>query len=339
MADLTLGIETSCDETSAAVVCDGRTVLSDVIASQIDLHKVYGGVVPELASRKHVEAVTAVVDKALRDAQVAPEQLTRIGVTAGPGLIGALLVGVTAAKTLAYVWDKPLYAIHHIEGHISACFPEHAELVPPFVCLVVSGGHSHIVKCCDYGVFHILGRTRDDAAGEAFDKIARAMGLGYPGGPQVDREAAKGNPDAIRFPEPQFRDTLDFSFSGLKTAVLNYLNRAQARGEAVSVPDVCASFQQTAVRTLVRHLTTAARDVGIDRIALAGGVASNSALRREAAAAAAANGMRLYYPSPILCTDNGAMIACAAHYAACAGRPCAGSDLNAVASWDLEHLA
>lgn len=337
MSVITLGIESSCDETSASIVKDGRTVLSNVIASQIDLHKIYGGVVPEIASRKHVEAVVGVVDSALKEAGVTKDDIDYIGVTAGPGLIGALLVGVTAGKTLAYAWNKPLVPVHHIEGHISANFIEDPTLDPPFICLVASGGHSHIVECTDYGKFRILGRTRDDAAGEAFDKISRALGLGYPGGPAIDREARKGNPEAIKLPKVHFTGSLDFSFSGLKTAVLNYLNNAKARGEEINVPDVCASFQKAVTDILTENVIQAAKMTNASKIALAGGVASNSALRDSVRAAAEAEGMKFYKPSPILCTDNGAMIACATYYAAKKGRR-AGTDLNAVASWNLEEL-
>lgn len=337
MSILTLGIESSCDETSVSIVRDGREVLSNIIASQIDLHKAYGGVVPELASRKHVEAITGVVDMALKEAGVMPEEIHQIGVTAGPGLIGALLVGVTAAKTLAFVWDKPLIPVHHIEGHISANFIEHKDLEPPFVCLVASGGHSHIVLCEDYGKFRILGRTRDDAAGEAFDKISRALGLGYPGGPKIDREAKKGNPTAIHFPETKFQGSLDFSFSGVKTAVLNYLNNEQAKGNEIVVADVCASFQHAVVEILTRNLMMAAQEAGIRKVALAGGVAANSALRESVSAACEIAGCNFYRPAPILCTDNGAMIACAAHFAGLSGRR-AGSELNGVANWNLEQI-
>ncbi len=337
MGFITLGIESSCDETSAAVVEDGRKVLSDVIASSLEFHKLYGGVVPEIASRKHAEVIDSVIDRALKEAGKGPEDVDIIGVTAGPGLIGALLVGVSAAKTLSYMWNKPLVPVHHLEGHVSANFIEHPELEPPFTCLVASGGHSHVVRVEDYGKFRIVARTRDDAAGEAFDKIARALGLGYPGGPVIDREARSGDPSAVRFPETHFPDSLDFSFSGIKTAVLNYINNTKARGGSLNVPDVCASFQYAVVDILSRNLITAAREAGDTKIALAGGVAANSALRELTATRAAGAGLRLYYPSPVLCTDNGAMIACAAHYAAARGR-FAGSDLNAFASWNMDEL-
>ncbi len=337
MSLLTLGIESSCDETSAAVVADGREVLSDVIASSLDFHKLYGGVVPEIASRKHVEVIDSVIFQALNDAGVKPEDIGAIGVTRGPGLIGALLVGVQAAKTLAYVWNRPLVPVHHLEGHISANYIESPELEPPFTCLVVSGGHSHIVRVSDYGKFRIIGRTRDDAAGEAFDKIARALGLGYPGGPVIDRTAADGDPHAIRFPETTFPDSLDFSFSGIKTAVLNYLNNTRAKGGEINIPDVCASFQYAVTDVLSEHLMEAAELTGDKNIALSGGVAANSALKAQVRKKAESRGLRVFCPKPLLCTDNGAMIASAAFYAAKNGRS-AGSDLNAVANWNLENL-
>ncbi len=337
MSIITLGIESSCDETSAAVVADGRIVLSDVIASSLEFHKLYGGVVPEIASRKHLEVIDSVIDRALTEAGVTAGDIDVIGVTRGPGLIGALLVGVAAAKTLAYAWDKPLVPVHHLEGHISANFLEAPELEPPFVCLVVSGGHSHIVRVEDYGKFRILGRTRDDAAGEAFDKIARALGLGYPGGPEIDRQAKNGDPHAIKFPETHFPGSFDFSFSGIKTAVLNYLNNTRAKGGDIVIPDVCASFQQAVVDVLSGNLIAAARSLGERKVVLAGGVAANSALKASVNAKAAKAGMKVYCPRPLLCTDNGAMIASAAHYAWLGGRE-SGADMNAVANWDLEEL-
>ena len=332
-----LAIESSCDETSAAVVADGRIVLSDVIASSLEFHKLYGGVVPEIASRKHLEVIDSVIDRALKEAGVTAGDIDVIGVTRGPGLIGALLVGVAAAKTLAYAWDKPLVPVHHLEGHISANFLEAPELEPPFVCLVVSGGHSHIVRVEDYGKFRILGRTRDDAAGEAFDKIARALGLGYPGGPEIDRQAKNGDPHAIKFPETHFPGSFDFSFSGIKTAVLNYLNNTRAKGGDIVIPDVCASFQQAVVDVLSGNLIAAARSLGERKVVLAGGVAANSALKAAVNAKAAKAGMKVYCPRPLLCTDNGAMIASAAYYAWPGGREY-GADMNADADWDLEEL-
>lgn len=333
---LTLGIESSCDETSASVVANGREVLSNVISSQIEIHKSFGGVVPEIASRKHVEAVISVIDASLQEAGVSLNDIDNIGVTFGPGLIGALLVGLSAAKTIAYITKKPLIPVHHIEGHISANFIEYKELKPPFVCLVASGGHSHIVDCRDYGDFRIMGRTRDDAAGEAFDKISRALGLGYPGGPIVDKMAKEGNSDAIKFPKVHFNDSFDFSFSGVKTSVLNYLNNSAARGEAINTADVCASFQKAVVDILVENLIKAAQLKGYGKICLAGGVAANSALRQAAETAAHNAGIEFYRPSPILCTDNGAMIASAAYFVM--NKRKAGNDLNAFANVSIENI-
>ncbi len=325
-----LTIETSCDETSAAVVVNGRHILSNVISSQIDLHKKFGGVVPEIASRKHVELVLPVINQALEEASVKLEQVDAIGVTYGPGLVGALLVGLSAAKGLAFATGKPLVGVHHIEGHIAANYLENESLEPPFVCLVASGGHSHIVYVADYSSFEIMGQTRDDAAGEAFDKIARALGLGYPGGPLIDAEAAKGNSKEIEFPRVYFHDrSLDFSFSGLKTAVLNYLNGAAQKGMEINIPDVCASFQQAVVDVLVNNTMQAAEQKKVSRVALAGGVAANSQLRRSMKAAAEHSGMKMYYPRPVLCTDNAAMIGSAAYYELKKGNT-SGLELNAI---------
>jgi len=327
---LVLGIESSCDETAAAVVRDGREVLSNVISSQIEIHEKFGGVVPEIASRKHVELIIPVINQALDEAGTKLEDVDIIGVTYGPGLVGALLVGLSAAKALAYTADKPLVGVHHIEGHIAANYLEYKELEPPFVCLVASGGHSHIVYVNDYNKFKIMGQTRDDAAGEAFDKVARAIGLGYPGGPLIDKAAKSGNKDAIVFPRVYFENgSLDFSFSGLKTAVLNYLNTAEQKGEEVVVEDVAESFQQAVVDVLVRNTIEAGKRKKVKKIALAGGVAANSALRSELKSAAEGNGFDIYYPKPILCTDNAAMIACAAYYEYLKGSV-SGLDLNAV---------
>ena len=334
---LTLGIESSCDETSAAVVAEGRFVLSNIISSQIAIHKSFGGVVPEIASRKHVEAIVGVIDAALREADVSLAEIDRIGVTFGPGLIGALLVGLSAAKALSYTLAKPLVPVHHLEGHISANFIEYKDLEPPFVCLVASGGHSHIVDCRGYGDFVILGRTRDDAAGEAFDKISRALGLGYPGGPFVDKLAKECNPEAVVFPKVHFSDSLDFSFSGVKTAVLNYMNNTKAKGGTIVAADVCASFQKAVVDILVENLMKANDITGYGKICLAGGVAANSCLRSTAEKAAKKAGAAFFRPAPILCTDNGAMIACAAHFAGTSRS--AGADLNAVANVSIEHLS
>lgn len=312
---LILGIESSCDETAASVVRNGREVLSNVISSQIELHKLYGGVVPEIASRKHIEKINQVVEEALEEANVALEEIDAIAVTYGPGLVGALLVGVAAAKAIAYAAKKPLVGVHHIEGHVSANFIENKELEPPFLCLIVSGGHTHLVVVEDYGEYKIIGKTRDDAAGEAFDKVARAIGLGYPGGPKIDKLSKEGNPRAIPFPRARVGDSeYDFSFSGLKSAVLNYLNSCSMKGETVCEADVAASFQASVVDVLVSHTIAAAKEYGFKTIALAGGVASNSGLREGMEQACEKEGFQLYYPSPIFCTDNAAMIAAAGYY-------------------------
>ncbi|HOM02767.1 MAG TPA: tRNA (adenosine(37)-N6)-threonylcarbamoyltransferase complex transferase subunit TsaD [Acetivibrio sp.] len=310
-----LGIETSCDETSASVVKNGRQVLSNVISSQVGLHQKFGGVVPEIASRKHVELIMPVIHQSLEEAGVKIEEVDAIGVTYGPGLVGALLVGLSAAKALAFALNKPLIGVHHIEGHIAANYIEYSSLQPPFVCLVASGGHSHIVHVQDYDRFEIMGKTRDDAAGEAFDKVSRAVGLGYPGGPAIDKAAKLGNSKAIDFPRVHFGgDSLDFSFSGLKTAVLNYLNTMEQKGEKYKVEDVCASFQSAVVDVLTDNLVSAAKKTGVKKVALAGGVAANSLLRSELAKKAERHQLDVFYPKPILCTDNAAMIACAAYY-------------------------
>ena len=325
-----LAIESSCDETAAAVVKNGRQVLSNVISSQIALHTLYGGVVPEIASRKHIEKINQVVEAALEEAHMALEEMTAVAVTYGPGLVGALLVGVAEAKAIAYGAGKPLVGVHHIEGHVSANFIEHPDLEPPFVCLIVSGGHTHLVVVKDYGEFEILGRTRDDAAGEAFDKVARAVGLGYPGGSKVDKMAREGNPEAIHFPRAKVEGApYDFSFSGLKSAVLNYMNHAKMTGEEICVPDLAASFQAAVVDVLVSHTVDAAKKLGYRKVAMAGGVASNSALRAGMRRACKRAGIELYYPSPVLCTDNGAMIGAAGYYEYMKGAR-SGWDLNAV---------
>jgi N6-L-threonylcarbamoyladenine synthase len=330
-----LAIESSCDETSAAVVVNGRKVLSNIISSQIDLHKKFGGVVPEIASRKHVELIMPVISQALEAAAVKLEEVDAIGVTYGPGLVGALLVGLSAAKGLAFAADKPLVGVHHIEGHIAANYLENEALEPPFVCLVASGGHSHIVYVADYHRFEIMGQTRDDAAGEAFDKIARALGLGYPGGPLIDAEAAKGNSRAVDFPKVYFNDgSMDFSFSGLKTAVLNYLNGMAQKGLEIVPPDVCASFQQAVVEVLVNNTLQAARLKKVGRVALAGGVAANSQLRAGMKKAVEQAGMEMFYPKPVLCTDNAAMIGAAAYYEFVRGHV-SGLDLNAIPNLKL----
>ncbi len=310
-----LGIESSCDETAAAVVVNGREVLSNVIYSQVPTHTLYGGVVPEIASRQHVEKINQVIRKALSDADTRLEDLDAIAVTYGPGLVGPLLVGVGAAKAIAYAKNIPLVGVNHIEGHISANYVDNKELEPPFMCLVASGGHSHIVMVKDYGEYEIVGRTHDDAAGEAFDKVARAIGLGYPGGPKVDKIAREGNPHAIEFPRAVVDGCpYDFSFSGLKSAVLNYLNGAEMKHEEINKADVAASFQQAVIDVLTDHTIKAAKDHGLKQVALAGGVAANSGLRESLRAAAEANGMKYYNPSMILCTDNGAMIGSAGYF-------------------------
>lgn len=312
---LILGIESSCDETAASVVRNGREVLSNVISSQIELHKLYGGVVPEIASRKHIEKINQVIEEALEEAKVTLDDIDAVAVTYGPGLVGALLVGVAAAKAIAYAAKKPLVGVHHIEGHVSANFIEHKDLEPPFLCLIVSGGHTHLVVVKDYGEYEIIGKTRDDAAGEAFDKVARAIGLGYPGGPKIDKLSKEGNPKAIAFPRAKVGDSeYDFSFSGLKSAVLNYLNSCAMKGETVCEADVAASFQASVVDVLVSHAMAAAKEYGFDTIALAGGVASNSGLREGMEKACKENGLKLSYPSPIFCTDNAAMIGVAGYY-------------------------
>ena len=325
-----LGIETSCDETAAAVVKNGREVLSNVIYSQIDLHTLYGGVVPEIASRKHIEKINQVIGKALSDAGIDFSDIDAIAVTYGPGLVGALLVGVAEAKAISFATGIPLVGVHHIEGHISANYIEHHELEPQFMSLVVSGGHTHLVNVLDYGKYEILGMTRDDAAGEAFDKVARAIGLGYPGGPKVDKVAKEGNPEAIHFPRAKVADGVyDFSFSGLKSAVLNYINVAQMKGEEINVPDIAASFQKAVTDVLVEHSMDAVKKQGCKKFAIAGGVASNSALRQAMKEACDKNGIEFYYPSPIYCTDNAAMIGVAGYYEYIQGVR-SGLDLNAV---------
>ena len=327
---LILAIESSCDETAAAVVKNGREVLSNVISSQIALHTLYGGVVPEIASRKHIEKINYVIKEALDQAGVTLKDLDAVGVTYGPGLVGALLVGVAEAKAISYAAKLPLVGVHHIEGHISANYIENKDLGPPFICLVVSGGHTHLVTVRDYGVYEILGRTRDDAAGEAFDKVARAIGLGYPGGPKIDKVSKEGDPDAVHFPRAKVEDApYDFSFSGVKSAVLNHLNGCRMKGEEIVQADIAASFQKAVCEVLVSHAMDAVRDQGIRKLALAGGVASNSTLRRMMQEACEREKTAFYRPSPILCTDNAAMIGAAAYYEYRKGVR-HGLDLNAV---------
>ena len=330
-----LGIESSCDETAASVVRNGREVLSNVISSQIALHTLYGGVVPEIASRKHIEKINVVIEQALSEAQMTLDDLDAIGVTYGPGLVGALLVGVSEAKAIAYAKKLPLIGVHHIEGHISANYIENKDLEPPFACLVVSGGHTHLVIVKDYGKYEIVGRTRDDAAGEAFDKVARAIGLGYPGGPKIDRVSKEGNPDAIAFPRAKVADSAyDFSFSGLKSAVLNYLNGCKMKNIPIVQADVAASFQKAVVDVLVDHAMHAVEEYGFKKFAIAGGVASNSALRAAMEEACRKRGVAFYHPSPVFCTDTAAMIGSAAYYEYLAGTR-SGWDLNAVPNLKL----
>jgi N6-L-threonylcarbamoyladenine synthase len=333
---LILSIESSCDETAAAVVENGRNVLSNVISTQIEIHKEFGGVVPEVASRKHIENISDVVYEALKNANVTSEQIDAVAVTYGPGLVGALLVGVNFAKGLAFAWQKPLIGVNHIEGHISANYIEDKNLEPPFICMVASGGHSHLVYVKGYGKYEILGVTRDDAAGEAFDKIARAIGLGYPGGPLVDKAAKSGNKDAIKFPRVIIdEETLDFSFSGLKSAVLNYIHNTEQKKEKVVIEDVAASFQEAVVDVLAMKTMKAAKKKDCKTVALAGGVASNSRLREIIELQCHDAGYKFTKPSPILCTDNAAMIGAAAYYKYL-NKQFADSSLNALPNLELE---
>lgn len=329
-----LAIESSCDETSAAVVVNGREVLSNVIASQISTHEMYGGVVPEVASRMHIEAVSGVVEEALLEANVTLDKIDAIGVTYGPGLVGALLVGLQFAKGLAFSSKKPLVGVNHIEGHICANYIQHKDLKPPFVSLVVSGGHTFIVHVKDYGKYEVIGQTRDDAAGEAYDKVARALGLGYPGGPKIDKLAKEGNPKAIVFPKANFHEeTLDFSFSGVKSAVLNYLNKCKMQNIEVNKADVAASFQQAVVDVLKDNVLLTCKKKNVKTIAIAGGVASNSTLRETLTNAASKRGIDVLFPAPILCTDNAAMIGSAAYFNFVNGKI---SDLNLNAKPNLK---
>ncbi len=342
--DLILGIETSCDETSAALLEDGRRLRSNVVASQIDLHAPYGGIVPELASRRHIEVITTILDRALADAGATLDDVTAVAVTVGPGLVGSLLVGVSVAKAIAFSRRLPLVAVNHLEGHLAAAHLEFPGLDYPYVALVVSGGHTHLYHVPAECQYRLLARTRDDAAGEAFDKVAKLLGLGYPGGPAIEREAQSGNPQAIQFPRAVFSDgSLDFSFSGLKTAVVHFLRTrpTSATGgtegpqlSLATLRDVCASFQQAAVDMLVSRLMQAARDLGVARIVVAGGVACNGALRAALSAEALAEGLQLFVPPPHLCTDNAAMIA-AAGWARLRRGERAGWNLNAEASLPL----
>lgn len=317
---LTLAIESSCDETAAAVIAEGREVLSNIISSQIEIHKQYGGVVPEIASRHHLNNVNTVVDQALEEAGVTIDDVDMIGVTYGPGLVGALLIGLATAKAYALAADKPLIGVHHIHGHICANYIQHKELEPPFMALVISGGHTNIVEVEDYNTCRVLGGTRDDAAGEAYDKVARVLGLGYPGGPLIDKIAREGDPEAVEFKRVFLeKGSLDFSFSGIKTGVLNYINSEKQAGREINVPDVAAGFQAAVLDVIVAKTVGAAVEMGKDKIVLAGGVAANSMLREMLEKECAKHGLELYYPAPVLCTDNAAMIGCAAYYKYMAG--------------------
>ncbi len=331
---LILGIESSCDETAAAVVENGCQVLSNVINSQIELHKRYGGVVPELASRCHIEVIDDVIDEALAQANTTLDEIDAIAVTNGPGLVGALLVGVSAAKALAFALKKPLLAVHHIRAHIMANLIAHHTLKPPFVCLVASGGHSHIVLVKSISDFEVVGRTCDDAAGEAYDKVARVLGLGYPGGPLIDTLAKQGNAEAVHFPRVKMPCELDFSFSGVKTAVINYIHKLEQAGISYNKADIAASFQAAVVSVLCEKTMRAAQRYDMKKVALAGGVAANSALRSAFESECAKRGLSFFVPPPQLCTDNAAMVACVGYYAYKAG--CfADMTLNAQASLDI----
>lgn len=321
MSDIiTLAIESSCDETAASVLKNGREVLSNIISTQIDIHKKFGGVVPEVASRKHIENIDIVVQQALDEANITMNDITHIAVTYGPGLVGALLVGLSYAKAMAYALDIPLVGVNHIEGHLSANYIAHKDLKPPFITLIVSGGHTHLVEVKDYGKYEILGRTRDDASGEAFDKVARAMGLGYPGGPIIDKLAKEGNKDAIEFPRAYMDEGYDFSFSGIKSAVLNYLNAKKMKKEEIVEVDVAASFQDAVTDVLANKAIKAAKEKGYNVVTLSGGVASNSGLREKIEILGKENGIEVKYPPLILCTDNAAMIGCAGYYNYIKGR-------------------
>ena len=317
---VTLAIESSCDETAAAVLLEGRQVLSNIISSQIEIHKQYGGVVPEIASRHHLTNVNTVVDRALEESGITMDEVDMIGVTYGPGLVGALLIGLATAKAYALASGKPLIGVHHIQGHICANYIEHKELEPPFMALVISGGHTNRVEVTGYNECRVLGGTRDDAAGEAYDKVARVLGLGYPGGPLIDRIAREGNPHAVEFKRVFLeKGSLDFSFSGIKTGVLNYINSEKQAGREICTADVAASFQAAVLEVIVTKTVKAAVDMGKDKIVLAGGVAANSRLREMLRTECDKRGIALYYPSPVLCTDNAAMIGCAAYYRYMAG--------------------
>lgn len=329
-----LGIESSCDETAAAVVKNGREVLSNIISSQVPIHRKYGGVVPEIASRKHIQNILPVIDTALSEAGVDMNEIDAIAVTYGPGLVGALLVGLSAAKAMAWATDKPLIGVNHLEGHVFANFLNDKDLEPPFLALVVSGGHTALLTVEGYNEFKLLGQTRDDAAGEAFDKVARVLGLQYPGGPEVEKLALEGNPDAIDFPRAMLDSDYEFSFSGLKSAVINYLHNKEQHGEEVNKADVAASFQKAIVDVLVKKSVQALKNTGLKEIVLAGGVSANKTLQKELAAAAEKAGARLVHPTPILCTDNAVMIACRGHFMYINGAE-SPLELNAVPSLKL----
>lgn len=312
---VTLAIESSCDETASAVLLNGREVLSNVISSQIDIHKLYGGVVPEIASRHHLNNINTVVDEAVRQAGIDMDDVDIIGVTYGPGLVGALLIGLATAKAYALATGKPLVGVHHIHGHICANYIEHKSLEPPFTALVISGGHTNIVEVNDYNRCRVLGGTRDDAAGEAYDKVARVLGLGYPGGPLIDKIARQGDPNKVEFKRVFLeKGSMDFSFSGIKTGVLNYINSEKQAGRQINTADVAAGFQAAVLDVIVAKTVKAAVDMKQDKIVLAGGVAANSRLREMLEEQCQKRGIELYYPSPVLCTDNAAMIGCAAYY-------------------------
>ncbi len=331
-----LGIESSCDETAAAVVENGRTILSNAVASQVEEHRLYGGVVPEIASRRHCEAISGIVQKALDDAGTTLDGLDAIAVTYAPGLIGALLVGVNFAKGLALSTGKPLVPAHHLRSHIAANYLTSPELAPPFLCLVVSGGHTHLIDVRDYTDLRVLGQTRDDAAGEAFDKAARAMGMPYPGGVELDKVAEGGDEKAYRLPRPSVDGApYDFSFSGLKTNVINLLHNAEQRGETVSIPDLAASYRRAVVDCLLRNFLLAAEKTGAKKLVTAGGVSANSLLRRELKRICAERGLLFYCPELSLCGDNGAMVAAQGYYEFSAGHV-AGMDLNARAELPVE---
>ena len=331
-----LAIESSCDETAAAVVEDGRKVLSSVVASQVEEHKLYGGVVPEIASRRHAEAIVPVVRQSLEEADVILENIDAIAVTYAPGLIGALLVGVNFAKGLSLSTGIPLVPTHHLRSHIASNYISNQELKPPFLCLVVSGGHSHIVMVEDYTKMKIIGKTRDDAAGEAFDKAARTMGMSYPGGIELDKVAENGNPLAFKLPRPVVHDApYDFSFSGLKTAVINLFHNSAQKGVEISKPDVCASFRYAVVDCLTTNFLKSAEDYNVNKLVIAGGVSANSLLRKTLQDECAKHGYEFYMPDKSLCGDNAAMVGSQGYYEFLSGNV-AGTDLNAFATMSIE---